>query len=76
MISGFGLRAGEGEAVFALDHKTLFSISTLVVIVGLLMAHQRSGLRGKHAVRLVLSAYLLLTIAYLGVKFVTDMLLP
>ena len=76
MISGFGLRAGAGKAIFTLDHKTLFSIGTLVVIVALLVAHQISGLRGKHAVRLVLSAYLLLTIAYLGVKFVTGMLLP
>jgi ABC-type uncharacterized transport system permease subunit len=37
--------------------------------------HYRSGLRGRRAARVVLVAYLLLTLAYPGVKFVTDVLL-
>ena len=35
----------------------------------------RGGLRGQSAARLILLAYLLLTLAYLGVKFVTDVLI-
>jgi ABC-type uncharacterized transport system permease subunit len=41
----------------------------------LLILHHYSGLRGRRAARLVLLAYLLLTLAYPGVKFVTDILL-
>jgi ABC-type uncharacterized transport system permease subunit len=37
--------------------------------------HWRTGLRGRRATRFVLTAYLLLTLAYPGVKFVRDVLL-
>jgi ABC-type uncharacterized transport system permease subunit len=56
------------------DHKTVLSSGTLVVLVILLAAHAHSGLRGRRAARIVLLAYLLLTLAYPGVKFVTDVL--
>jgi ABC-type uncharacterized transport system permease subunit len=75
VLSGFGLRIATGVPVFEVDHKSLFSLGALAVIGGLLVAHQRSGIRGRSAVRLVLSAYLFLTIAYLGVKIVTELLL-
>ncbi|HMB77592.1 MAG TPA: cytochrome c biogenesis protein CcsA, partial [Kiloniellaceae bacterium] len=58
------------------DHKTLFSLSAFGLIALLLLLHQKSGLRGRRAARLVLIAYLLLTLAYPGVKFVTDILMP
>ncbi|MFQ5773184.1 MAG: cytochrome c biogenesis protein CcsA [Kiloniellaceae bacterium] len=57
------------------DHKTLLSILAFAVIGLLLVVHQRTGLRGQRAARLVLLAYLLLTLAYPGVKFVTDVLI-
>ena len=41
----------------------------------LLIWRQLTGLRGRRAARLVLLAYLLLTLAYPGVKFVTDVLI-
>jgi ABC-type uncharacterized transport system permease subunit len=41
----------------------------------LLVAHYRSGMRGRRAARVVLLAYLLLTLGYPGVKFVTDVLM-
>ncbi len=56
------------------DHKTLLSVASFVVIGGLLLAHARIGMRGRKAARVVLIAYLLLTLAYPGVKFVTDVL--
>jgi ABC-type uncharacterized transport system permease subunit len=62
-------------AFFTLSHKTLLSLLAFAVIVVLLLLHYRSGLRGRRAARMVLLAYLLLTLAYPGVKFVTEVLL-
>jgi ABC-type uncharacterized transport system permease subunit len=60
---------------FTLSHKTLLAVLAFLVIGLLLLLHYRSGLRGRRAARVVLVAYLLLTLAYPGVKFVTDVLL-
>lgn len=60
---------------FSFDHKTILTVASFLVIGGLLVAHFRQGMRGRRAARLVLLAYLLLTLGYPGVKFVTDILL-
>jgi ABC-type uncharacterized transport system permease subunit len=75
LLSGMATEYYETGAVLRFDHKTLFSLLTFGVILGLLAAHARTGVRGKRAARLVLLAYLLLTLAYPGVKFVADVLL-
>ena len=81
MVLGLGLMTGMATqyfvsgAVLTLDHKTLFSLLAFLVIGALLAAQARSGLAGRRAARFVLLAYLLLTLAYPGVKFVTDVLL-
>jgi ABC-type uncharacterized transport system permease subunit len=75
LLSGMATQYYETGAVLQLDHKTLFSLLTFAVILGLLVAHYRTGVRGRRAARFVLLAYLLLTLAYPGVKFVTDVLL-
>ena len=62
-------------ALLPFDHKTLLSLAAFVVIGVLLLARYRWGLRGRRAARLALLAYLLLTLAYPGVKFVTDVLM-
>ncbi len=59
----------------AFDHKTVLSLAAFVVIGALLFAHKRVGLRGRRAARIALGAWLLLTLAYPGVKFVTSVLL-
>lgn len=59
----------------AFDHKTVLSLAAFAVIGGLLLAHRRVGLRGRRAARVALLAWLLLTLAYPGVKFVTSVLL-
>jgi ABC-type uncharacterized transport system permease subunit len=59
----------------AFDHKTVLSLAAFAVIGALLLAHQRVGLRGRRAARVALFAWLLLTLAYPGVKFVTSVLL-
>ncbi len=75
LLSGMATQYYETGAPLAFDHKTLFSLLTFAVILGLLVAHHRTGVRGRRAARFVLLAYLLLTLAYPGVKFVTDVLL-
>jgi len=61
--------------LLAFTHKILLTFLALAVSVVLLVLHRRTGLRGQRAARLILLAYLLLTLAYPGVKFVTDVLL-
>lgn len=74
IVTGMSLEYLARGSVLAFDHKTLLSLLAFAVIAGLLVLRQRSGLRGRAAARLVLVAYLLLTLAYPGVKFVTDVL--
>ncbi|HYE48601.1 MAG TPA: cytochrome c biogenesis protein CcsA [Azospirillaceae bacterium] len=57
------------------DHKTLFSLASFFTLAILLLAQRLAGVRGRAAGRLMLVAYLLLTLAYPGVKFVTGVLL-
>ncbi len=81
VILGLGIATGISELyvtsgeIFTFNHKTLLSVLAFLVIGALLLLHYRSGLRGRRAARVVLVAYLLLTLGYLGVKFVTDILL-
>ncbi len=75
LLSGMALSLTEAGAVLALDHKTILTVTAFVLIGGLLGVHFRSGLRGRRAARWALAAYLLLTLGYPGVKFVTEVLL-
>lgn len=81
VVLGLGVVTGMAEQYLAngqlleLTHKTLLSILALAVILGLLALHKGRDLRGRRTARLILLAYLLLTLAYPGVKFVTDVLL-
>jgi ABC-type uncharacterized transport system permease subunit len=75
VLSGMAARHFLGGQLLPFDHKTLFSLAAFAVIGILLLARARRGLRGRRAARLVLLAYLLLTFAYPGVKFVTDVII-
>lgn len=75
LITGVAAQyAGQGTFL-SLDHKTLLSLLAFAVIAVLLLAHWRTGLRGRRAARFLLVAYLLISLAYPGVKFVTDVLM-
>ncbi len=74
LLTGIALLHAETGALIRFDHKTLFSIAAFVVIGVLLLVHARTGARGRGVARIVLVAYLLLTLAYPGVKFVRDVL--
>jgi ABC-type uncharacterized transport system permease subunit len=57
------------------DHKTIFALISWFLFSGLLIAHWRVGLRGRVAVRWVLSAYTALLLAYVGSRFVLEVIL-
>ncbi len=74
LITGMATQFFTTGSVLVLDHKVLFSFAAFVVIAVLIVAHLRSGLAGRRVARLALLAYLLLTLGFPGVKFVTDVL--
>ncbi|MDV7338608.1 cytochrome c biogenesis protein CcsA [Terasakiella sp. A23] len=75
ILSGMGVSMMETGHLLIADHKSLFSIGAFVAIAGLLWAQYQSGVRGRKAARIVLVAYLLLSLGFLGVKFVTDVMM-
>lgn len=75
LITGMALQYRESGLLMHFDHKSVLTVASFLTIAGLLYAHYRHGMRGRRAARVVLVAYLLLTLGYPGVKFVTDVLL-
>jgi len=75
IVTGMALQYFGSGQLLAFDHKTVLSLLAFAIIGALLVLQFRSGLRGRRAARLVLAAYLLLTLAYPGVKLVTDVLI-
>jgi ABC-type uncharacterized transport system permease subunit len=81
IVLGVGLATGiasqwdaSGTAI-VFDHKRVLSLATFAVLGVLLWLNRESGLRGRRAARVVLLAYLLITLAFPGVKFVTDVIM-
>lgn len=58
-----------------LDHKTVFAILSWLMFGGLLVAHKTSGWRGRGAARWVLASFVALLLAYVGSRFVLEVLL-
>lgn len=81
IVLGIGIATGmalawiERKGALPLDHKTILAIAAFFVIGALLLAHRRFGFRGRRAARWVMIAWLLVTLAYPGVKFVREILL-
>ncbi len=57
------------------DHKTLFSLLSWFTLATLLVGRARFGWRGRMAARMVYTAALLLLLAYVGSRFVLEVLL-
>lgn len=74
LATGVAVQIQSGLPLLALDHKTLLTLIAFVLIGGLLAVQQFLGFRGKRAAQFVLIAYLLVTLAFPGVKFITDTL--
>ena len=60
---------------FVFDHKTIFAMISWILFAGLLKARWWVGLRGWAAIRWVLSAYVVLLLAYAGSRFVLEVIL-
>ena len=75
LMTGMAALYFKSGQVMTFDHKSALAVLVFVVLAILLLLHFQSGVRGKAATQLVLLAYLLLTLGYPGVKFVTDILL-
>jgi len=75
LITGAATLYSASGALFQFDHKTVLAVVAFVVIGVLLGLHYLAGMRGRRAARLFLLAYLIITLAYPGVKFVTDVLM-
>ncbi|HEY4636208.1 MAG TPA: cytochrome c biogenesis protein CcsA, partial [Rhodospirillales bacterium] len=75
LMTGMAVQMRETGHLLKFDHKTVLTVAAFAVIGGLLIAHFKTGLRGRMAARIVLLGYLLLTLGYPGVKFVTDVMM-
>ncbi|HYC04808.1 MAG TPA: cytochrome c biogenesis protein CcsA [Azospirillaceae bacterium] len=81
LVLAAGIATGSAVLYFkqgrflVIDHKTLFSLASFFTVLILLAAQRLAGVRGRAAGRLMLVAYLLLTLGYPGVKFVTGILM-
>jgi len=75
LLTGMAVQYFDTGNLLVMNHKTILSLATFALVVVLLGLRHWTGLRGRRAARLVLLAYLLLTLAYPGVKFVTDVLI-
>ena len=75
LVTGMATQYQETGHFLTWDHKAILSLTSFAVIGVLLAAHFISGVRGRRVTRIVLLAYLLLTLGYPGVKFVTDVLI-
>jgi len=81
IVLGLGLATGmaleylESGSLWKFDHKTLLSLLAFLLIGALLTGRRVCGVRGQIAARVILSAYLLLFLAFFGVKFVQQVLL-
>lgn len=74
VATGVAIQLRSEAHAFEFDHKTLLTLGAFVVIGALLILRRTSGIRGRKAARYAMIAYLLVTLGYPGVKFVTDIL--
>ena len=67
------------EAIFGkamvLDHKTLFAFASWGIFAALLIGRQVYGWRGRVALRWTLAGFMVLLLAYIGSRFVAEVLL-
>ncbi len=75
IMAGMATEYALSGVLMQIEHKTLLSLLAFAVILGLVVLHAGAGLRGRVAARGVLIGYLLLTLGYPGVKFVTDVVM-
>jgi ABC-type uncharacterized transport system permease subunit len=75
LISGVAFNEQLVDKAFRLDHKTVFAILSWLMFGALLTARRVSGWRGRAALRWVLASFVALLLAYVGSRFVFEVLL-
>ncbi len=75
LATGMAVEFRSSGQLLVLDHKTLLVLLSFLAIAILLAIHWQSGMRGRQAARWILVAYLLLSLAFPGVKFISYVLL-
>ena len=75
LLSGIVFSEQLGEGALKFDHKTVFAVLSWLMFGGLLVARKVSGWRGRAALRWVLASFCALLLAYIGSRFVFEVLL-
>lgn len=75
LISGFLFSEEIFGRAFRLEHKTLFAVIAWCVFGVLLLGRYFRGWRGRIALRLTLGGFVVLLLAYVGTRFVLEVLL-
>jgi ABC-type uncharacterized transport system permease subunit len=75
LISGVAFNEQLVDRAFKLDHKTVFAILSWLMFGALLTARRVSGWRGRAALRWVIASFVALLLAYVGSRFVFEVLL-
>jgi ABC-type uncharacterized transport system permease subunit len=75
LVSGIAFNEQLVDRALRLDHKTVFAFLSWVMFGALLTARRVSGWRGRAALRWVLASFVALLLAYVGSRFVFEVLL-
>lgn len=75
VVSGIFFTEQLFHQAFKINHKTVFSMMAWVIFGALLLGRRIQGWRGRVAVRWTLSGFAVLLLAYVGSKFVLEVLL-
>jgi len=75
LISGMFFSEQLFNTAMQFNHKTIFSIASWFIYGGLLFGRVRYGWRGLKAIRWTLIGFLLLLLAYVGSKFILEVIL-
>lgn len=75
LISGLVFSEQIFGKAFVFDHKPLFAFASWGIFAALLFGRYRYGWRGKIALRWTLAGFLLLVLAYIGSRFILEVLL-
>jgi ABC-type uncharacterized transport system permease subunit len=75
LASGVGFSESLFGRAFRFDHKTVFGFISWGIFAILLLGRQLWGWRGRHALRWTLAGFIALLLAYVGTRFVAEVLL-
>jgi|GEM_PF-10901 len=75
LVSGIVFSEQLIDRPLSLDHKTVFAILSWLMFGSLLTARKISGWRGRAALRWVIASFIALLLAYVGSRFVFEVLL-